>query len=100
MTNSAVKTILAATDLSRPAFAAVRRAALIARAHGATLELLHVIPDSFGSAAWNDLRAALGSLESEIRASVDENMDALVQQIEAETGVRATPLVTQGKPFA
>jgi hypothetical protein len=52
---AAVKTILAASDFSRPAFAAVRRAAFIARDQGAILELLHVSPDSFGSALWNDV---------------------------------------------
>jgi len=54
--NRPVKTILAATDLSRPAFAALRRAALITRDHDASLELLHVIPDSFASIAWNEVR--------------------------------------------
>jgi nucleotide-binding universal stress UspA family protein len=95
-----IKTILAATDLSRPAFAAVRRAALIARAHGATLELLHVIPDSFSSAAWNDVRAAIDPLESVLRQSADQALDALVQQIAVETGIRANALVAAGKPFA
>ena len=98
--NTRVKIILAATDLSRPAFAAVRRAALIARAHGAALELLHVIPDSFGSAAWNDVRAAIGPVESELRQSVDQALDALVRQIAAEIGVTANALVAEGKPFA
>jgi nucleotide-binding universal stress UspA family protein len=100
MTTSPVKTILAATDLSRPAFAAVRRAALIARDHSATLELLHVIPDSFASTLWNELRAALGPAEIGLRQSIRDSLDALVQQLESETGVRGNALVSDGKPFA
>ena len=95
-----VKTILAATDLSRPAFAAVRRAALIARDHGATLELLHVIPESFGSALWNEMRSVLGTAETDFRQSIDDSLDALALQIESETGVKANARVSQGKPFA
>lgn len=96
----AVKTILAATDLSRPAFAAARRAALIAHDHGANLELLHVIADSFGSATWNEVRAALAPVVTDLRQSVQDDLDALVQQIEKETGVRARSIVAEGKPFA
>jgi nucleotide-binding universal stress UspA family protein len=96
----AVKTILAATDFSRPAFAAVRRAALIARNHDAKLELLHVIPDSFSSSAWNEVHAALGPVEMDLRRFIQDSFDALVLQIGTETGVRANPFVCEGKPFA
>jgi nucleotide-binding universal stress UspA family protein len=93
-----VRTILAATDLSRGAFAAVRRAALIARAHDAALELVYVIAESVR--AWNELRAAFASVETDLRGSVVENLDALVAQIESETGVNAHAVVLDGKPFA
>src|SRR5690348_634927 len=95
-----VQTVLAATDLSRPAFAAVRRAALIARAHGAKLELVHVIPDSFRSNAWQELLVAFAQVESDLRKSVEDSLEALVSQVEAETGIRATAFVAEGKPFA
>ena len=95
-----VQTILAATDLSRPAFAAVRRAALIARAHDAKLELVHVIADSFRSMARQDLLIAFAQVEADLRGSVAENLEALVAQVETETGVRANALVAEGKPFA
>jgi nucleotide-binding universal stress UspA family protein len=95
-----VQTILAATDLSRPAFAAVRRAALIARAHDAKLELVHVIADSFRSNAWQELLRAFAQIEADLRKAVAESLEALVAQIETETGVRANALVTEGKPFA
>jgi universal stress protein E len=93
-------TVLAATDLSRPAFAAVRRAALIARAHDTKLELLHVIPDLFRSDVWKQLSTAFSQTEAELRSSIAESLAALVAQIEAETGVKANALVTEGKPFA
>src|SRR3712207_5884284 len=57
-----IRTVLAATDLSRPAFAAVRRSALIARAHDARLEIAHVVSD--------------------LRSAVTKNLDAVVAQVE------------------
>ena len=95
-----VQAILAATDLSRPAFAAVRRAALLARAHGAKLELVHVIPDSFRSNAWQELLISFAQVEADLRNSIAETFEALVAQVEAEIGVRANALVAEGKPFA
>src|SRR5688572_564840 len=95
-----VQTILAATDLSRPAFAAVRRAALIARAHDAKLELVHVIHDSFRSNAWQELLLAFAQVEADLRTSIAESLEALVAQLETETAVRANALVAEGKPFA
>lgn len=94
-----VRTILAATDLSRAAFAALRRAALIARAHGAALEVVHVVPAPPRSAAWDELRAAFSGVETDLRRSVAENLDAIVAQIESETGVRARTTMLDGKAF-
>ncbi len=59
MTND-VKVILAASDFSRPAAVAVRRAAHLARAAGARLELMHVLPSEPIPTAWTALRGALG----------------------------------------
>lgn len=55
-----MKTILAATDFSRAAAVAVRRAAQLAQATGATLELIHVRPPEPSPASWTALRGALG----------------------------------------
>jgi nucleotide-binding universal stress UspA family protein len=95
-----VQAILAATDLSRPAFAAVRRGALIARAHAARLEIVHVIPDALRSAAWNELRAKFAQFDADFRSSVAANLDALTTQIESESGVKAQAVLLDGKPFA
>jgi nucleotide-binding universal stress UspA family protein len=55
-----VKVILAATDFSRPAAVAIRRAAALAHAAGARLELMHVLPSEPMPTTWTALRAALG----------------------------------------
>ena len=94
-----VSTILAATDLSRR-FAAVRRAAFIARAHGASLELLHVMSESRGSVGWQELHAVFAGVEADIRIAVAESLNALAAKIENETGVRAQTRAIDGKPFA
>jgi nucleotide-binding universal stress UspA family protein len=98
--NTKTTTVLAATDLSRPAFAAVRRAALIARAHDARLEIVHVIPDSLRSAAWHSMGAPFAQMEADVRSLVAADLQALVAQIESEIGIKAHATVTAGKPFA
>ena len=97
---SDVKTILVATDLSRPAFAAVRRAALIARSHGASLEVLHVVTGSFAAMEWNEVRAATASFEKDILEAAADDLHATVVQIETELGIRGNARVVQGKPFS
>ena len=95
-----VQTILTATDLSVAASAAVRRAALIARAHDAKLELVHVLSNSIASCAWRELRAAFATMEVDIRVSATASLDALVAEVQSEIGVPASPVVVDGKPFA
>ncbi len=95
-----VQTVLAATDLSQSAFAAVRRAALVARAHDAKLELIHVISDSFRSNSWKELLTAFAQIEADLRNSVAESLAALAAQVETELGLRAHAQVAEGKPFA
>lgn len=55
-----MKTILAATDFSRAATVAVRRAAQLAHATGARLELMHVLPPEPSPTSWTALRSAFG----------------------------------------
>jgi nucleotide-binding universal stress UspA family protein len=59
-----------------------------------------VIPDSFASAVWNEVREVLGPAEVTLRQSVYAGLDDLVLQIEAEIGVKANARVSEGKPFA
>lgn len=98
--NTDLRTILVATDLSRPAFAAVRRGALIARDTGAKLELLHVVADSFQSMEWNEVRAATGLFEKQMIENAGNDLAAIVRQIDAEFGVSARAQVLPGKPFS
>lgn len=55
-----MKTILAATDFSRAASVAVRRAAQLAHTTGAKLELVHVLPAEPSPTSWTALRSVFG----------------------------------------
>lgn len=95
-----IKTIVAATDLSRPALNAARRAALIARDHGARLELLHVIPHPFVSDAWNELLFALKLDERHFREAAMQQLREQAERIRADTAISPDIHVAEGKPFA
>jgi nucleotide-binding universal stress UspA family protein len=89
-------TVLAATDLSGMALLAVRRAAAIARARGARLELLHVI-DSF-STAWADAHLASGPNSCTLTLPAEEGLTAIAAAVRTEFGLRANGVVVDGKP--
>ena len=89
-------TILAATDLSGMGFLAVRKAAAIARARNATLEILHVI-DSF-STAWADAHLASGPSTRAPDIPAEDALTAILSVIHAEFGIRANGVVAEGKP--
>lgn len=92
--------IVAATDLSRPALDAVRRAALLAGQHGAALELLHVIPHPFASDAWNEVRTALRLDDHQFRQATRRQLEETARLIEAETRISPTLHLAEGKAFA
>ena len=95
-----IKTVVAATDLSRSALDAARRAALIARDQGARLELLHVIPHPFVSDSWNQVLFALKLDERHFREAAMQQLREQAERIRADTGVSADIHVAEGKPFA
>jgi nucleotide-binding universal stress UspA family protein len=95
-----IETIVAATDLSRSALDAARRAAHVARDRGARLELLHVIPHPFVSDSWNQVLFALKLDERHFREAAMQQLREQVQRIRADTGVSADIHVAEGKPFA
>lgn len=68
--------VIVATDLSRASHGAVLRAALIARSHGAQLEVLHVLPSKALEAPWHwfkdEAAARYGSLRDEASAKLQE----------------------------
>ena len=94
-----LKTIVAATDLSRPALEAARRAALLARHHGARLELLHVIPHPFISDSLNQVLFALKLDPRRFRESAARGLEEQARRIQADTGVAPNLHIVEGKPF-
>src|SRR6476620_9406851 len=100
MSQLGIKTILAATDLSRAAFTAVQRAARIARDQEARLELLHVVPQGFGSSAWDEIRSTLGLSEDHALDTAAEQLKDLGTPIATEFGVDMHTHVSEGRPFA
>lgn len=83
-----VKIILAATDFSRSAAVAVRRAAQLAGTAGARLELMHVLPSEPIPTSWTAVRGVLGF--DRARAS-DDAMGRLRRAAERIRGELALP---------
>jgi len=91
-----LKRLLAATDLSAPSRHAVERAALVARAAGAQLDLVHVAT----SARLDELRRLVANLPPEITQRIREQIDMLVGALAATVrerhGVSVTTHVASG----
>jgi nucleotide-binding universal stress UspA family protein len=84
-----ISTIVAATDFSFAAHRAARRAGLLAKAHAASLQLLHVI-DSVSAKTL--VRGSPGShLEERVRLEAKRALDSLADDVSKATGVVATP---------
>ncbi len=93
-----VQRIAAATDFSPTADAAVRRAALLAKAGGATLDVVHSIHTPPLAEAWRKLVEKEGFTEDVLRAKAGERMAALAADIEKRTGVTPRTHLLFGKP--
>jgi nucleotide-binding universal stress UspA family protein len=92
---SVVPIVLAATDFSPHARHAADRAARIARANGAALSLLHVMPGP----ALTQLRTWLGddtAAEARLREAVQAQVNELAQRLRAEEQVAVDALVEEG----
>lgn len=88
-----ISTIVAATDFSFSAHRAARRAGLLAKAHAASLQLLHVI-DSVSAKTL--VRGSPGSyLEERVRLDARRALDSLADDVSKATGVVATPSVRE-----
>jgi nucleotide-binding universal stress UspA family protein len=79
---TALRTLLAATDLSAPSRRAVLRAAQLARASGARLELLHVVE----ARALEQLRHLLGQQATPVADRLLEEAREELRQLAAEIG--------------
>jgi nucleotide-binding universal stress UspA family protein len=95
-----LKNIIAATDLSRPALEAARRAALVAREHGAAVELLYVMAHPFASDAWNQVRLALDLDDLQLRQTARRLLEEHAQRVAGETPVPIATHLAEGRPFA
>jgi nucleotide-binding universal stress UspA family protein len=95
-TTPSLQRLLAATDLSAPARHAVERAALVAKAAGARLDLVHVAPFS----RLDELRRLVAGLPADVDAKVREQtqmlVDALAATVRERHGVEATTHVATG----
>ena len=92
---SVVPIVLAATDFSPHARHAADRAARIARANGAALSLLHVMPGP----ALTQLRTWLGddtAAEARLREAVQAQVNELAQRLRTEEQVAVDALVEEG----
>lgn len=91
-----LKQVLAATDLSAPARHAVERAALVARAAGAQLHLVHVAAFS----RLDEMRRLVANLppdtERRVRDQTQMLMDALSETVRERHGVAAEIHVADG----
>lgn len=89
--------LLVATDLSAPARHAAQRAALLARASGAQLALVHVLEAD----ALDELRRLFGAdgeaMQARIRAEARESMSKLAAEIHDASGASAASEVLEGK---
>lgn len=92
-----MKAILAATDFSRAASMAVRRAAQLARAGGARLELVHVLPQEPGAASWAELRGATAYDAARVRADAMGRLQRAAGRIGADLAAPPELHLAQGR---
>ncbi len=89
-------TILAATDFSEASEQAVSYAASLAREYGATLHLLHVVPDPVLAAAWSEAYAYdLDKLGERLRRDAERQLAERAARIE---GIVVTRDALIGRP--
>jgi len=93
-----VQRILAATDFSRTAEAATRRAALLAKAGAATLEVVHSFHLPPFAETWRQLVAGEGITEESLRDRAVSRLEELAASLTNRTGVTPTTRLLTGKP--
>lgn len=93
-----VQRILAATDFSRTAESATRRSALLAKAGGATLEVVHAVYLPPLAETWRKLVEGEGITEDRLRANAAERLERLAADLARRTGVMPQTRLLDGKP--
>jgi nucleotide-binding universal stress UspA family protein len=95
-----LRRILVATDFSAPAGSAVARAARLARAHGATLTALHVLPEALGSGfaehVDDRLRTHVAEFAEGTEVGISVRRGPVAPEVAAEVAERGTDLVVVG----
>lgn len=89
-----IHTIVAATDFSFSAHRAARRAGLLARAHGAELNLLHVLDSSSAKALLLDTEGP--DLVHSLRLGAERALDSLAEDVLASGGTVSGRLLREG----
>jgi nucleotide-binding universal stress UspA family protein len=92
-----MKMILAATDFSRPAALAVRRAGQLARTAGARLELIHVLPPEPIPTSWTAVRDAFGLDPARIKDDAMARLTRAAGRIDAQPALPVELHLAQGQ---
>ena len=94
----AIRLVIAAIDFSRGSESAIERAVVLARAHGARLELLH----AFDAGAWHALKAVFDARRLSGEAPADvllrERLSALAAALASRTGLEVAAHDGIGEP--
>lgn len=97
---SGVKMILAATDFSRSAAIAVRRAVDLTRAASARLELMHVLPPEPTPTSWTAFRDVLGFDSAGVSDDAMGRLRRAAHRIDAEHALPVELHLAEGRAHA
>jgi nucleotide-binding universal stress UspA family protein len=93
---TAIRQIVSGTDFSLIAHRAARRAGVLASAHGATLELLHVM-DTPAAGRWYRSEETLGIVQRKVAEEAGAALASLAEDILTATGVESTRTIREGE---
>jgi nucleotide-binding universal stress UspA family protein len=93
---SAIRQIVSGTDLSLIARRAARRAGLLASAHGAALELLHVM-DTPAAGRWYRSEETLGIVQQKMVEEARAALASLAGDILTAAGIESTQTICEGE---
>src|SRR5688572_3802878 len=92
---SPIRTVVAATDFSFSAHRAARRAAVLAKVHGAALHLLHVLDSSSAKALRR--RSPAIDVEQPLHLDAERALNALADDVAANGGAVTERLLREGR---
>lgn len=93
-----IRRILAATDLSERAEAAIQRAAMLAAANSATLDILHVLQELPLTRARRVLAAMPADMQEQVMTPVREHMENLATTLREQHDITVIPEIGTGRP--